>query len=197
MVNVSEIFYSFQGEGKYAGTPCLFLRLSGCNFKCSFCDTNHDTEKVYSVEYLTSVLNHFLQEYNCDLLVITGGEPLLQYKSICQLIGGLHCKVQIETNGSIIEPILKNVDYVVSPKNNERLLFDFYHAYDNVYFKFLIKNQDDINLVKSLQKEYDYQKTLWLQPLWQKDKEVTQLILNNKLRNIKISGQLHKYLNQR
>ena len=194
---VNEIFYSFQGEGMYVGTPCIFLRLSGCNFHCSFCDTDNDIRKQIKVHNVSDVIKFLMEKHKTNLLVITGGEPLLQYDTLKKLINSLDCQIQIETNGSIIKPIIQNIDYVVSPKNNEELLFDFYKDYDNVHFKFIIKNQQDIDMIKKLQEEHNYTKTIWLQPLFQKDKEMTQLILDNNLQNIKISGQLHKYLNQR
>ena len=194
---INELFYSFQGEGKYVGTPCFFLRLSGCNFNCDFCDTDYKKNKNCLVNDVSNSIDFLMEKHNTNLLVITGGEPLLQYEEVKQLVDSLDYKIQIETNGSIIKPILKNVEYCISPKNNEELLFGFYKGFDNVFFKFLIKNQEDIDLIKYLQKEYNYNKTIWLQPLYEKDKEITDLILENNLSNIKISGQLHKYLNQR
>lgn len=196
-MKINEIFYSFQGEGMYAGTPCIFLRLSGCNFNCTFCDTNYKKNKDYSINDISNHIQFLMRKYNTNLLIITGGEPLLQYEEIKQLIDNLEYKIQIETNGSIIKPIIKEAEYCISPKNNEELLFDFYKGFDNIFFKFLIKNQEDINLIKYLQEKYDYNKTIWLQPLYEKDKEITDLILENNLSNIRISGQLHKYLNQR
>ena len=194
---INEIFYSFQGEGKYNGTPCLFLRLSGCNFNCEFCDTNHTKNKNCHVNDVSKSIDFLMKKHNTNLLVITGGEPLLQYKEVKQLVNSLDYKIQIETNGSIIEPNIKKAEYCISPKNNEELLFRFYKGFENVFFKFLIKNQEDIDFIKYLQNEYDYNKTIWLQPLYENDKEITNLILKNNLSNIRISGQLHKYLNQR
>lgn len=196
-MEITEIFYSFQGEGLHTGVPCLFLRLSGCNFNCDFCDTNYKKNYNCLVINVTEVIEFLMEKYNVELLVITGGEPLLQYDSLKKVIDCLNCNIQIETNGSIIKPIIKKADYIVSPKNNEEILFDFYKDYDNVYFKFLIKNQDDIDLVKRLQEKHNYEKTIWLQPLFEKDKEITQLILDNKMKNIRISGQMHKYLHQK
>ena len=196
-MKVNELFYSFQGEGIYVGTPCIFLRLSKCNFNCDFCDTNYEDYKEINTLPLSKKISNMMKEHNTDLLVITGGEPLLQYDEMKELINHLNCNIQIETNGSIINPILPNVTYIISPKKNEKLLFDFYHKYENVHFKFLIKNQEDIDLVKQLKQQYDYNETIWLQPIYEKDQQVTTLILENNIPNVKISGQLHKYLNQR
>lgn len=196
-MKVNEIFYSFQGEGPYSGTPCLFLRLSGCNYNCSFCDTDHESYTEYKVKDLSRKLRDMMDEYNTNLIVITGGEPILQYDELSELCTRLKCNIQIETNGSIIKPIIEKAEYVISPKANHELIFDFYHEFDNVYFKFLILDQSDMDMIKQLQSEYNYSRTIWVQPVYEKDKENTSLILRNMPKNIKISGQLHKYLDQR
>ncbi|MBQ6345134.1 MAG: 7-carboxy-7-deazaguanine synthase QueE [Methanobrevibacter sp.] len=196
-MKVNEIFYSFQGEGLYAGTPCIFLRLSQCNLNCPFCDTDYENYEDKNVIELVRLLTSLLYEHNTNLLVITGGEPLLQYEELKELISNLECKVQIETNGSIKKQILEKPTYIISPKEKAEKVFEQYHKFSNVYFKFLIKNQEDVELIKYLQEAYDYDRIIWLQPLYEKDKEITDLILENNLSNIRISGQLHKYLNQR
>ena len=196
-MKVNEIFYSFQGEGPYSGTPCLFLRLSGCNYNCSFCDTDHESYTEYKVKDLSRKLRDMMDEYNTNLIVITGGEPILQYDELSELCTRLKCNIQIETNGSIIKPIIEKAEYVISPKANHELIFDFYHEFDNVYFKFLILDQSDIDMIKQLQSKYNYNRTIWVQPVYEKDKENTTMILRNSLKNVKISGQLHKYLDQR
>ena len=83
---VNEIFTSFQGEGPFIGIPATFLRLSGCNLNCSFCDTDYKESKDLSVELVKeSVLNH-LKSNNIHTLIITGGEPFLQWYELVELI---------------------------------------------------------------------------------------------------------------
>lgn len=111
-MKVNEIFYSIQGEGYYTGRAAVFIRFSGCNLKCPFCDTNHS-------EYLEmdedDIVNH-VKQYNCDFVVLTGGEPSLQVTET--LIDKLHLNgmyVTMETNGT--KEIPQNIDWVtVSPK---------------------------------------------------------------------------------
>ena len=111
-MKVNEIFYSLQGEGYYSGTAATFIRLSGCNLKCPFCDTKHDNGVQMSEDEIIEIV----QVNPADLVVITGGEPTLQLTST--LIDKLHSikkYVAIETNGT--RPILQNVDWItVSPK---------------------------------------------------------------------------------
>ena len=105
---VNEIFYSLQGEGYYTGTPAVFLRLSGCNLHCPFCDTDHSASTPMEIDTLVNTLLSYPSRH----LVITGGEPSLQVDRL--LIEVLHDAgfyVQIETNGT--HPLPDNIDWVV------------------------------------------------------------------------------------
>ena len=198
-MKVNEIFSSFQGEGPYAGLPATFLRLSGCNLNCDFCDTDFDDYKELSVELVKESILQHCKNNNTPLLVITGGEPLLQYEELKKLIEELdysNLTIQIETNGSIRRIPISPVSYVISPKKNIRQIFEFYKDYDMSFFKFIITEQKDIDLIKELQKDYDYDELIWVQSEYSKADELTSLILSNNMDNIRISGQLHKYLKQ-
>ena len=110
---VNEIFYSLQGEGRWAGRAAIFIRFSGCNLQCPFCDTNFKAyEKMTSKDILKELLNYS----ECNFVVLTGGEPTLQVTS--EFIDMLHSNgyyVAMETNGTREVPY--NVDWVtVSPK---------------------------------------------------------------------------------
>ncbi|MFO7749950.1 MAG: radical SAM protein [Desulfobacteraceae bacterium] len=103
-LNVSEIFFSLQGESTFAGLPCVFVRLFGCNLACSWCDTVYardPAEKSRSME-LAAIMEE-IEAFGCSLVEITGGEPLLQ-KETPLLIKKLlqkKFKVLLETNGSL------------------------------------------------------------------------------------------------
>lgn len=112
-MRINEIFYSLQGEGFYTGTPSLFVRLSGCNLKCPFCDTEH-------MSYTEMTEREIIEEAaKCPAkhVVITGGEPSLQLTA--SLVDGLHSVgkyVAVETNGTHELP--QNVDWItLSPKD--------------------------------------------------------------------------------
>lgn len=200
-MKVVEIFDSFQGEGIYTGEPATFLRLGGCNLNCDFCDTEFDDYKEIDVELVKECLLNHIKNHKNKLLVITGGEPLLHYDEIKELVDLLHyqifnegLKIQIETNGFIRRIPIQNTTYVISPKRDIDNVFKFYKDYDDAYFKFVIEDFWDLRLVKSLQEKYDYKKTVWLQPEFSQTNRVTRLILSKNINNIKISGQLHKYM---
>lgn len=111
-MRVNEIFYSLQGEGRFTGTPAVFLRLSGCNLKCSFCDTKHEeATEMHPTEIIEEI-----QKYPSKHIVITGGEPSLQidwdFVNYLQQYGYF---VQVETNG--VKRLPTNVDWITcSPK---------------------------------------------------------------------------------
>ena len=98
---VNEIFYSIQGESTYSGRPCVFVRLTGCNLRCSYCDTRYAYEQGKNME-LTEIMNR-IAAYKCRLVEITGGEPLLQSQTpilIYRLLENGY-EVMLETNGSL------------------------------------------------------------------------------------------------
>lgn len=101
-LRISELFYSIQGESTWAGLPCAFIRLAGCNLRCSYCDADY-TWSEPGREYSTARIMQWLERYPGVLTEITGGEPLLQddvHLLTQQLIDNRH-QVLIETNGTI------------------------------------------------------------------------------------------------
>lgn len=112
MRRINEIFESLQGEGFHTGTPAVFVRFSGCNLACPFCDTDHRAFTTMTDEQIAAAVAQFKPE----LVVLTGGEPGLQVSD--RLIDLLHAegrKVAIETNGTC--PLPAGIDWVtVSPK---------------------------------------------------------------------------------
>ena len=110
---VNEIFYSLQGEGYYSGTAAVFVRLSGCNLCCPFCDTQHES----GVEMNEAAIVEAVRRYPARMVVVTGGEPSLQLTA--SLVDALHEAgryVAVETNGTRTLP--PNVDWVtLSPKD--------------------------------------------------------------------------------
>ena len=112
---INEIFYSLQGEGFHSGTPAVFVRFSGCNLHCAFCDTLHQHGMMMSMQEIVDEVNKYP---NASLLVLTGGEPSLFIDEafVAELKTATGKLVAIETNGTRDLP--KNIDWVTfSPKN--------------------------------------------------------------------------------
>lgn len=150
---VNEIFYSLQAEGTYAGYPAIFVRLSGCNLKCPWCDTKyHNDGKWYSKEELEQIVRSYSTKTDNAIVVFTGGEPTLQLKEEEELLPEYYRT--IETNGT--NPVPSWINWVTcSPKTDLK-------------FK---KMPDEIKVVyeEGREKYLDYLKTLpvmlYLQPL--------------------------------
>ena len=114
-MRINEIFYSLQGEGRYAGTAAIFIRFAGCNLNCEFCDTKHQTYKIYTNDEL---LREIAKYKPCDRVILTGGEPTLQITAeFINLLVDNGYLVNIETNGTRPLPRFADVYWVVcSPK---------------------------------------------------------------------------------
>jgi len=114
MWKVNEIFYSLQGEGFNTGTASVFIRLSGCNLHCAFCDTCHEQGTMMS---LPAIVERVMQYPDAPLIVLTGGEPSLWIDEV--FVNGLKAmtgkRIAIETNGT--RPLPSGIDWVtLSPK---------------------------------------------------------------------------------
>ena len=112
MRKINEIFYSLQGEGFHTGTAAVFVRFSGCNLKCDFCDTRHEEGTWMEDAAIIETVN----QYPAKFVILTGGEPGLWIDD--ELIDRLHQagkQVCIETNGT--RPLPKAIDWITcSPK---------------------------------------------------------------------------------
>jgi len=155
MLRVNEIFYSIQGESTLAGFPCIFIRMTGCNLRCTYCDTTYAYEKGDDIP-LDSILTT-VKKFACNLIEVTGGEPLIQDETpdlISALIKNGYT-VLLETNGSqdistvdtrctrIVDikcpssgmdnnNYWKNLDYITP---NDQLKFVIAHRQDYLYAK--------------------------------------------------------------
>ena len=100
MLKVNEIFYSLQGESSQSGRPCTFIRLAGCNLRCSYCDTGYAYEN--GIEMSVDQVVRTVAKYDCPLVLVTGGEPLIQDEvvDLMDRLLELEYLVMLETNGS-------------------------------------------------------------------------------------------------
>lgn len=187
-MRVNEIFYSLQGEGRWTGTPSVFVRFSGCNLNCTFCDTDHadgyemtDRQIVDRVRDAVSSLSLFAHVINGIHVVLTGGEPSLQVTA--ELIDLLHDDgwfVQIETNGTRQLP--SGIDWVTcSPKEGTALQLDSVDELKVVY-------DGKINVA---QYEGFRAQVFSLQPMDTGDAEINRLITEQTVLYCKEHPQWH------
>lgn len=192
-MKINEIFYSVQGEGFHAGTPAVFIRFSGCNLKCPFCDTNHFTGNEMSVSDIIEEIT----KYPARLIIITGGEPSLFLTD--ELVNKLHDKgkyVAVETNGTNKLP--SSVDWVtLSPKDNfVKNAVPVNQRYDEV--KVVFDGNQNVDKYLSIPAKQYY-----LQPCDTGNETLNKEIINKTLEHCmkegkwRISIQIHKILNVR
>lgn len=202
-MKINEIFYSIQGEGKWMGLPNIFIRTTGCNLRCSFCDTTYayETGEEMSIE---EIINR-IRKHPCNYVCITGGEPLLQ-EEIAQLIDVLLEKkyvICLETNGSIdIENLVGKKSLLISldikcPSSamHEKMNFNNVSLLTcNDQLKFIIQNREDYEYAKKNIKKYKPQSAIFFQPIWGINlKELSSWVLNDGL-DVRIGLQLHKII---
>ena len=161
-LKINEIFCSIQGEGRNIGKPSIFVRTTGCNYRCDFCDTKYALDgkgKQYTVEQLIEEC----KKYNCNHIVFTGGEPLLQKDfsrfthSFTMYTEGRYT-LELETNGSIYDSNIPGQFKLinVSPKfqyyclDYKRTLMKWSMFSD---FKYVIQTTQDIELAKEISDE--------------------------------------------
>ncbi|MBM4171004.1 MAG: 7-carboxy-7-deazaguanine synthase QueE [Ignavibacteria bacterium] len=157
MLKINEIFYSIQGESSKSGLPCVFIRLTYCNLRCSYCDTEYAffDGKEMSIEEIISEV----KRYKCNLVEVTGGEPLMQ-EDVFVLMSRL-CNegfdVMLETGGSIsIKEVEKRVMIVMDLKCPSSNMLKK-NLYSNIDY---LKRNDEIKFVIGSKEDYDWAKAI-------------------------------------
>lgn len=157
MIKINEIFFSIQGESSKAGLPCVFVRLTYCNLRCSYCDTEY---AFYEGSDMTieSIIEK-VKESGCNLVEITGGEPLVQKESL-ELMTRL-CdegfEVMLETGGSLpVKDIDKRVKIILDLKCPSSKMMKK-NCFENIEF---IKPIDEVKFVIGTREDYDWAKDI-------------------------------------
>ena len=155
MLKINEIYYSIQGESTKAGLPCVFIRLTYCNLRCTYCDTEYAFYEGYD-QSIDSVIEE-IKKFNCNLVEVTGGEPLVQNESL-ELMKRL-CdegfEVMLETGGSLpIEQVDKRVQIILDLKcpSSGMLKKNMYENVDH------LKPLDEVKFVIGTREDYEWSK---------------------------------------
>jgi 7-carboxy-7-deazaguanine synthase len=204
MLKINEIFHSIQGESSRAGEPCVFIRLTGCNLRCSYCDTEYAfyDGKSYSVDDIIAEV----EKYNCRLVEVTGGEPLLQEDTL-NLMNRL-CddgfEVMLETGGSLpVDSVDGRVKIILDmkcpssgmTKKNLYANLNWIKTTDEV--KFVIGNREDYEWSKNVLEEYGVlsKAAALFSPVFGKlePSDLAKWILEDKL-NVRFQIQIQKYI---
>lgn len=203
MIRINEIFYSIQGETLRTGFTSVFVRLTGCNLSCDFCDTARAMDEGVDMP-VHEVVEKVLSMKPFDHVTITGGEPLIQAGTV-DLLNRLHeerLNVQVETNGSIpftgIPESIRIITDIKTPSSGESDSFnkkniDLLDEKDEI--KFVISNMDDYEFARNYMKDYlaHVKSTINFSPAHDNMKlhDLAKLIIRDKL-NVRLNVQLHK-----
>ena len=204
MLQVTEIFKSIQGESTYAGLPCAFVRLTGCNLRCVWCDTDYaffGGKAMAICEVVDQV-----ETFQLDMIEITGGEPLLQPEvyNLMNVFLQKEYLVLLETSGSLSlqgvpEKVVKIMDLKCPSsgeceKNNFNN-FQYLKPFDQL--KFVIQDRRDYEWSRNIIRRYSLlaKERVLFSPVFDKLplKSLAEWILEDSL-PVRIQTQLHKYI---
>ncbi len=205
-LKVNEIFYSIQGESTFAGCPSVFIRLTGCNLRCNFCDTEYAF--IDGVNKTLDQIVTKVKSFGCDLVEVTGGEPLIQKNTplLIKKLLDLGFTVLLETNGSqnidIIDKRCIRIVDIKCPssgeeKNND--LANLTKLQKNDELKFVIGTREDFDFakktIKIISKNRIEVKSISFSPIYRKIKPdvLAEWILKNNLK-VRLNLQIHKYI---
>jgi 7-carboxy-7-deazaguanine synthase len=203
-LKINEIYYSLQGESTHMGGPCVFVRLTYCNLRCSYCDSEYafyEGREIPISEIISKV-----ESFNCPLVEITGGEPLIQ-KNVLILMNILCDKgfeVLIETAGhidiSMIDKRVKRIMDIKCPSSgeSEKMLWEnIEHLREGDEVKFVVGTQEDLDFTKEVSEKYQIHKrcTVIISPIFNKMnyRKIADWILENQL-PVRMQIQLHKLI---
>lgn len=199
-MKIADIFVSLQGEGKNQGRPCLFIRLAGCNLRCSWCDTpaSRSGGMTMSVDAILEQVWRTNPSYVC----ITGGEPLLQAEELEEILSSLSKRgtlIDIETNGTVdftrFQPFASICMDVKCPSSGEKsdlsLLAEI-RTQDSV--KFVVSDEEDCRYVQEVMKSFPIAGECFVSPVYGSDYQpIVRFVLTSGL-TIRFQLQLHKIL---
>ena len=203
-LKINEIYYSVQGESTHSGCPCIFIRLTYCNLRCSYCDTEYAFYDGKDME-ITDIISE-IKHWDCNLVEVTGGEPLFQDECIDLLneLVNSNYEVMLETGGSLSisdvpKKVVKIVDFKCPSsgmvKKNLWSIVDDLQAHDEV--KFVIGNREDFDWAKDRITEYSLDKicTLLFSPTFGEidPQQIVEWILAENL-PVRMQLQMHKMI---
>jgi len=201
---INEIFHSIQGESSYAGSLCVFVRLTGCNLRCAWCDTTYAFEdgQPMTLDQIIAAV----EQYDCPLVEITGGEPLLQAAvlSLMTRLCDLGKTVLLETNGSqdiapVDARVVKIVDFKCpsSGENGKNRVANVRHLGKKDEVKFVIADRADYDWAKQITNEHRLMKrcTVLFSPAWEKMpvRALADWIISDRL-PVRLQTQWHKHI---
>ncbi|OUV52479.1 MAG: 7-carboxy-7-deazaguanine synthase QueE, partial [Flavobacteriales bacterium TMED113] len=175
MLIVSETFESIQGEGFYSGSRSFFVRLAGCDIGCHWCDEKKSWPNDGFPRFKVNQLVKLCSDSSSEIVIVTGGEPLMQ--DLTEFTNKLYGnkKIHLETSGAY--PLSGKWDWItLSPKKNKLPRKDIYSYVNEL--KIIIYNDSDFNFALEESKKVNENCLLYLQPEWSKKEKNLEKILS-------------------
>lgn len=209
LFHVTEIFDSIDGEGKRTGYMAVFLRLAGCNLRCSYCDTAYsltleDTEEALTEEEVLSRI----RAYPWKRVTMTGGEPMLHpLHHLCEVLGEEGYDINIETNGAVPlwrerpEGVFYTMDFKCSGSGMKSYmnLDNFKLLTGKDVLKFVVSSEEDLHEMKEIVNHHfpsAYHPEFFVSPVWGRIEpaELVEYVRKNRLQDVRVQVQLHKII---
>ncbi len=201
-MKINEIFYSLQGEGKLVGLPTIFIRATGCNLRCAYCDTTYAYHQ--GTEMKIDDIIHSIKKWRCKRVCVTGGEPVLQ-EDLMSLLSSLSknsYELSLETNGSMdVTPFVSMENLLISldikcPSSgmHDKMLFSNIHFLRPIdQLKFVISDKKDFTYASSIISQFKPLCPVIMQSSTGKLRDLADWVLANK-QDIRFGIQLHKLI---
>ncbi len=203
-LKINEIYYSLQGESTHMGRPCIFIRLTYCNLRCSYCDTEYAFYE--GSELALSKIIERVKSYKCKLVEVTGGEPLIQKNvlPLMQVLCESGFEVLLETAGhmdiSQTDPRVKRIMDIKCPSSGEAGKMNWKnieHLKIGDEVKFVVGSQEDLEYSKKTIIAHDLHQRceVIISPVFNKisNQKIAEWIIKNNL-PVRMQIQLHKMI---
>lgn len=210
--NIAEIFTSINGEGQRAGELAVFVRFTGCNLNCNYCDTAWANEKDVPVRSMTETeIADYVRQAGVRNVTLTGGEPLLQ-TGLQELLDELaelpQIRVEIETNGSMkilpycsgrIRPAF-TLDYKLPGSGMESFMntdnYRYLQSEDTI--KFVVSDEADLQKAEMIIQQYQLAEmcSVYLSPVFGRiePETIVNYMIEHQMKQVRIQLQLHKFI---
>lgn len=209
-MKVAEKFVSINGEAQRAGELAVFIRFTGCNLSCSYCDTKWANEPECPYEELTpNEIYEYILSTGVKNVTLTGGEPLLHqdiYELVTLLAKDKDLRIEIETNGSVDIRLFKEIDnppsitldYKTSASGMEdkMIMSNYDYLDENDTVKFVCGSIKDLEKVRYINDNYIKLAKTYISPVFGaiQPSEIVDFMIDNNMNNIRLQLQLHKFI---
>ncbi len=204
-MRISEVFYSIQGEGSWAGCPMVFLRFQGCSFRCAWCDSQYTWDFYQGEDMTLEQVMEQVEEYPSKMACITGGEPLAHlpdFKALAQALKARSYWIEVETSGGYRLPWEVPVDSWVMDIKCPASGMEHFNKYEELsrlrpqdQLKFVVADRQDFQFALEVLRKHTPASYVLFSPVYgQLDPAVLSEWVEVEAPRARLSLQIHKYI---